>query len=41
LRRFVPACPTTGGTFSTDITKQPTNFSGAAPAAAVDALAPV
>jgi hypothetical protein len=34
------ACPTTGGTFSTDITKQPTNFSGAAPAAAVDALAP-
>jgi len=34
------ACPTTGGTFSTDITKQPTNFAGAAPAAQVDALAP-
>jgi hypothetical protein len=34
------ACPTTGGTFSTDINKQPTNFAGAAPAAAVDALAP-
>ncbi|MES2161927.1 MAG: TonB-dependent receptor [Pseudomonadota bacterium] len=35
-----PACPTTGGTFSTDINKQPVSFAGAAPAAAVDVLAP-
>ncbi len=33
-------CPTSDGTFSADITKQPTSFTGAAPAANVDALAP-
>ncbi|WP_395405972.1 TonB-dependent receptor domain-containing protein [Pseudoduganella sp. UC29_106] len=34
------ACSTTAGIFTPDITKQPTNFSGAQPAANVDALAP-
>jgi len=34
------ACPTTDGTFSPDITKQPANFTGSIPAANVDILAP-
>lgn len=34
------ACPTTDGTFSPDITKQPTSFTGSVPAANVDVLAP-
>jgi outer membrane receptor protein involved in Fe transport len=33
------ACPLTGGTFSPDITKQPSNFTGSQPAANVDGLA--
>jgi len=34
-----PACPTTGGIFSADPGSQPTNFTGATPAANVDFLA--
>jgi hypothetical protein len=34
------ACSTTASIFTPDITKQPTNFTGAQPAANVDALAP-